>query len=138
MSTITVVLGSHADGTLHLPVPEELRGKKLRVTATIEEASEPGPDPKRGTKNALEAFEQMWKLGGLSHALPDPVTPPREQRDDAQAPGGQAARDPARGTKTVLEALEELRKRGGLGDVIPDPVAWQREQRKDRSLWPEP
>ncbi len=40
MSTIKVTLEADADGTLHLPLPAELRHGKLTVTATIETAEE--------------------------------------------------------------------------------------------------
>jgi hypothetical protein len=82
MSTITAVLESDEDGTLHLPLPRELRGKKLRVTATLVETAEGPPDPKRGTKTVLEALEELRKRGGLGDIIPDPVAWQREQRKD--------------------------------------------------------
>jgi hypothetical protein len=36
MSTIKAILEPHADGTLRLPLPPELRHGPLNVTATIE------------------------------------------------------------------------------------------------------
>jgi hypothetical protein len=36
MSTITAVLDADPDGTLHLPLPAELRSSKVKVTATLE------------------------------------------------------------------------------------------------------
>ncbi|MFM7373608.1 MAG: hypothetical protein ACKO39_00430 [Chthoniobacterales bacterium] len=36
MSTITAVLEPDVDGTLHLPLPAELRSSKVKVTATVE------------------------------------------------------------------------------------------------------
>ena len=41
MSTITAILEAEADGTLHLPVPEELRHGKVEVVATLRPAPEP-------------------------------------------------------------------------------------------------
>ncbi|MCE0522029.1 MAG: DUF2281 domain-containing protein [Methylacidiphilales bacterium] len=41
MSTITAILEPEADGTLHLPVPEELRHGKIEVVATLRPAPEP-------------------------------------------------------------------------------------------------
>ena len=38
MSTIKAILEADADGTLHLPLPPQLRQGKLSVTATIEPA----------------------------------------------------------------------------------------------------
>jgi hypothetical protein len=39
VSTITAILEAAADGTLHLPVPEELRHGKVEVVATIRPVS---------------------------------------------------------------------------------------------------
>ena len=45
MSTITAILEPDADGTLHLRLPAELRGGKVKVVAFIEgaDAGEEGP-----------------------------------------------------------------------------------------------
>jgi hypothetical protein len=43
MSTITAILEPEADGTLHLPVPEELRHGKVEVTATLRSVPEAEP-----------------------------------------------------------------------------------------------
>jgi hypothetical protein len=40
MSTIKAVLEADADGTLHLPLPPELRRGKIDVTATLEPVGE--------------------------------------------------------------------------------------------------
>jgi hypothetical protein len=36
MSTITAILEPDADGSLHLPIPPELRHSAVKVTATLE------------------------------------------------------------------------------------------------------
>jgi hypothetical protein len=36
MSTITAILEPQPDGTLHVPVPEELRHTKIKLVATLE------------------------------------------------------------------------------------------------------
>ena len=36
MSTITAILEPNAEGTLHLPLPLELRGGKIKVVARLE------------------------------------------------------------------------------------------------------
>jgi len=36
MSTITAILDADADGTLHLPLPAELRQQRIRVKAELE------------------------------------------------------------------------------------------------------
>jgi hypothetical protein len=97
MSTITAVLDCHEDGTLHLPLPEELRGKKVRVTVTMEAEGEstapaeveetlPLPDMSK-IKTPLDALKEIRKRGGLSHIIPDPVAWQREIREDRQLPG---------------------------------------------------
>lgn len=40
MSTITAILEPDPDGTLHLPVPEELRHGKIKITATLKPAGD--------------------------------------------------------------------------------------------------
>ena len=40
MSTITAILEPDADGSLHLPLPPEMRHGKVRVTATLQPADD--------------------------------------------------------------------------------------------------
>ena len=40
MSTITAILEPDSDGCVHLPVPEELRGGKVKVVASLETIEE--------------------------------------------------------------------------------------------------
>lgn len=40
MSTVTAILEPQADGTLHVPLPYELRQGKIRVVATLESLPE--------------------------------------------------------------------------------------------------
>jgi hypothetical protein len=79
MSTITAVLDADPDGTLHLPLPQELRSSKVRVTATLESVGEPpvqkgsklkdllsagrGPDGKTATARIAEVYEdrEAWR-----------------------------------------------------------------------------
>jgi hypothetical protein len=88
MSTITAILEADADGTLHLPVPQNLRRGKVKVVATLESQSETAP-PSGGTKpgTPLGALKELRKLGGLGHVIPDPVAWQREQRKDRPLPG---------------------------------------------------
>lgn len=49
VSTITTILEPDADGSIHLPVPEEMRGGKVKVTAHLEAVSaSPRPTPRFG------------------------------------------------------------------------------------------
>jgi hypothetical protein len=64
MSTITAILEPDADGTLHLPVPAELRHGKVKVEATLEPA-EPQTPPCAGS---LKGF---WMMPDFDEPLDD-------------------------------------------------------------------
>ena len=88
MSTITAILEPYADGTLHLPLPEELRHGKVRVEATLQAVSQTSTTEVSTKKDTpLEAFKTLRKMGGLRHMIPDPVAWQREQRMDRSLPG---------------------------------------------------
>jgi hypothetical protein len=83
MSTITAILEADADGTLHLPLPVELRKSKLQVTATIQTVQL----CERPTKeDALAALRKLRKLGTFKE-ISDPVAWQREIRKDRPLPG---------------------------------------------------
>ncbi len=82
MSTITGILKPDADGTLHLPLPEDLRRGKVKVVATLEEAET--TVAKQGTP--LDALKELRKLGTFKDVT-DPVAWQREQRRDRTLPG---------------------------------------------------
>lgn len=88
MSTITAILEPHADGSLHLPLPPELRHGLVRVEARLEPID---PSPARAdsppVNTPLEAFKALRALGGLRLLIPDPVAWQREQRMDRPLPG---------------------------------------------------
>jgi len=87
MSTITAILEADADGTLHLPVPQNLRRGKVKVVATLEtelEAAPPSERAKPGTP--LEALKELRKLG-MFKKITDPVAWQREIRKDRPLPG---------------------------------------------------
>ena len=90
MSTITAILEPDADGTLHLPLPPELRHGKIRVTASVEPAEEPRTAPMATPemiKRRMEAFAALRAAGGLKDVIPDPVAWQREIREDRPLPG---------------------------------------------------
>ena len=88
MNTITAILEADADGTLHLPVPQNLRRGKVKVVATLQAEQEASaPDGDAGTKTPLEALKELRKLGGLRHVIPDPVAWQHEQRKERTLPG---------------------------------------------------
>lgn len=83
MSKITAILEADEDGTLHLPVPPELRHTKVRVTATLEAAPETAAAERR---TPLEALKELRKLGAFADVA-DPVAWQRQQRRDRPLPG---------------------------------------------------
>ncbi len=91
MSTITAILEPHADGSLHLPLPEELRHRRVRVEAKLEAADEMESIPRLATPEMLgqrrEALAALRALGGLKDVIPDPAAWQREQREDRPLPG---------------------------------------------------
>ena len=79
MSTITAVLEPDADGTLHLPLPVELRHSKVKVTAMFQAATDTTDRPTRET--ALAALRQLRQMGTFKK-ITDPVAWQREIRKD--------------------------------------------------------
>ena len=83
MSTITAILEPASDGTLHVPVPKELRHTKFKVVATPQE-------PGDSTADAASETERQRKLRTLLEEISksnpfqgvDPVAWQREMRDD--------------------------------------------------------
>ncbi len=89
MSTITAILEPDADGTLHLPLPAELRHGKWKVTATVEpvdtDPEQPHATPE-AIKRRLEAFARVRELDPFRN-IEDPVAWQREMREDVKLPG---------------------------------------------------
>lgn len=84
MSTITAILEPDADGTLHLPLPVELREGKVKVTATIERAVEESEEARR--EAALAALLRLQARGTFGE-IKDPGEWQREIRRDRPIPG---------------------------------------------------
>jgi hypothetical protein len=94
MNKITTILEAQPDGTLHLPLPPELRNGKVEVTATLRAAGDAvtAPAPlSRATPEMVrrrrEAFQKLREMGGLRELIPDPVRWQRELRTDRSLPG---------------------------------------------------
>jgi hypothetical protein len=88
MSTITAILEAEADGTLHLPVPQNMRRGKVKVVATLQAEHETVNQTAVGKPGTpLEALKELRKLGGLRHVIPDPAAWQREQRKERPLPG---------------------------------------------------
>ena len=91
MNRITAILEADADGTLHLPVPPELRRGKVEVTATLKPVDSalcaPPTAPAEMVERRKAAIRRLRDMGGLRNAIPDPVAWQRELRTDRPLPG---------------------------------------------------
>ena len=83
MSTITAILEADVDGSLHLPVPEELRHGKMKVTAKLEPV---GKQEKPHREEVLAALERL-RVRGTFREITDSVAWQREMRRDRPLPG---------------------------------------------------
>ncbi|HLX62814.1 MAG TPA: hypothetical protein VKX17_16170 [Planctomycetota bacterium] len=84
MSTITAILEPAADGTLHVPVPNELRNVKFKVVATPQQAvtntsiaQSAEAERQRKLLVVMESISQSNPFEGI-----DPVEWQREVRED--------------------------------------------------------
>lgn len=87
MNTITAILEPDPDGSLHLPLPPELRHGKVKVEAKLEPVLEGEGTPEQPVGTVLDALKELRKLGGLRDVIPDPVAWQRELRKDRPLPG---------------------------------------------------
>jgi hypothetical protein len=81
VSTITAILEPDADGSIHLPVPAEMRRGKVKVIATL--IAVPG-ETEQGAKK-LDSLRRIAERGGMN--IPDPARWQREIRQDRPLPG---------------------------------------------------
>jgi hypothetical protein len=90
MSTITAILEANADGTLHLPLPAELRHGKIEVTATLKPANGTTPPVLRATPEMIQRrMAALARVRALNpyRDIADPVAWQREIRKDRPLPG---------------------------------------------------
>jgi len=90
MSTITAILEPDADGTLHLPLPTDLRQGKIQVTATLEALDSDfqrlpvaSPEMLIVRRKALKKLRDLSALRGIG----DPEAWQRDIRQDQPLPG---------------------------------------------------
>ena len=69
MSTITAILEADVDGTLHLPLPTELRHGKVKVTADLEPVEPPKTRAKSGLWKDLP--DRFWMSADFDEPLED-------------------------------------------------------------------
>ena len=86
MSTITAVLEADADGTLHLPLPAELRGGKIRVEVKMEAVERSDVSEEQRKRELLEIMERIRARNPFKD-ITDPVAWQREMREDVVLPG---------------------------------------------------
>ena len=88
MSTIMAILEADQDGTLHLPLPAELRRGRVRVEAKLEQApSEEDNAAETGRQQRLLAIMERIRARNPFKAIQDPVAWQRETREDVRLPG---------------------------------------------------
>lgn len=86
MSKISVILEPDDEGTLHLPLPPELRDGKVKVEARLERVMGPDENAARPNGTVLDALREMRALGGMRDLIPDPISWQREQRIERPLP----------------------------------------------------
>ena len=82
VSTITAILEPDVDGTLHLPIPAEMRSAKVKVTAMLESVGSRPSQPE-----AIEALRTLSRLGTFGD-IENPVAWQRETREDRRGGSG--------------------------------------------------
>ena len=82
MSTITAVLDADPDGTLHLPLPPDLHGTRIRIEAKLE-ATKSAPQAKGG----LRAVMRQIRARNPFRAISDAAAWQRKEREDVSLPG---------------------------------------------------
>ena len=86
---ITAIVEPDEDGTVHVPVPPELRTGRFKVTAWLEPVDESGrplPATPEMIERRAEALEAVRKANPF-RGIKDPVEWQREIRKDRPLPG---------------------------------------------------
>ena len=88
MSTITAILEPDADGTLHLPLPAELRRGMVKVEAKLEAApaETSGTSAEERRQSVLGIMERIRARNPFQNVR-DPAAWQREMRADVELPG---------------------------------------------------
>lgn len=81
MSTIQAILEADADGSVHVPLPEELRDGKVLVIATLTKVAESAQ-----ANGAIDFLRKIAMSGGLT-GVKDPMRWQREVREERPLPG---------------------------------------------------
>ena len=86
MSTITAILEPDADGSLHLPLPKELRTGRIKVEARLELMETPAMSEEQRKRELLEIMARIRARNPFKE-IHDPVAWQREMREDVRLPG---------------------------------------------------
>jgi hypothetical protein len=89
VSTISAILEPDSDGSLHVPLPPELRHRKIKIEAKLEALEDGAALPTASAEmiqQRKEALMALRELGGLRDVIPDPIAWQREQREDRFLP----------------------------------------------------
>jgi hypothetical protein len=87
MSTITAILEADADGSLHLPLPAELRHGKIKITATLEPVEDQAGEAEAQRQRRLSEIMDRIRERNPFKSVADPVAWQREVREDRPLPG---------------------------------------------------
>ena len=91
MNIVTAILEPDADGSLHLPLPAELRHSRVRVEANLQAVDDLGNGAKLASPEMLiqrkTALAELRALGGLKDLIADPQEWQRDIRADRLLPG---------------------------------------------------
>lgn len=88
MKKIVATLEADADGTVHLPLPPELRQGRVKVTATVEQAPEVrDPEAEARRKRAIHEVMEKIRARDPFATISDSVEWQREMREDRPLPG---------------------------------------------------
>jgi hypothetical protein len=64
-----MILAPEADGTVHLPIPQELRGGKVKVEATLQPAEQPSSERSDNLKGFGALKGEIWMAPDFDEPL---------------------------------------------------------------------
>jgi len=85
MSTVNAILEINEDGSLHLPVPANMKQGKVQVVAELTLVPNDSEQNARWQR-ALDALDELAARGGIK-SIPDPLAWQREMRQERILPG---------------------------------------------------
>ena len=86
MRTFSVTLELDQDGTVHLPLPPDLRNTRLRISGTFEPVEEASPEASSLQTLSMEELLERIRERNPFRDIKDPVAWQREVREDRELP----------------------------------------------------